>query len=334
MYHFHIFTKEEKETFLTDRPGETRMGKGVYCINEQKSTWPDEVKFVLIGAPEDIGVKANCGIGGAGTACIPFLKSFLNLQETAALSGKSFLLYGCLRREASVVPDPESSLETLRRQTEQIDEILFPEIQKVVAAGKIPIVIGGGHNNAYPLLKGASLAIGSPVNALNIDAHADFRAIEGRHSGNGFSYAFLEGYLKKYFALGLHEAYNSREMLQNMTESAGVEYIFWEDVFLRKKISWSAAITNAIKHASDGFFGTELDVDCIENVLSSAATPIGIQAREAMEALYQCGKNPQAIYLHIPEAVAQRADGLQNPFAGKLLSYLVQAFTKGVLERK
>jgi formiminoglutamase len=37
------------------------------------------------------------------------------------------------------------------------------------------------------------------VNAINFDAHSDFRILEGRHSGNGFSYAYEEGFLKKYF---------------------------------------------------------------------------------------------------------------------------------------
>jgi arginase family enzyme len=39
------------------------------------------------------------------------------------------------------------------------------------------------------------------INAINFDAHSDFRILEGRHSGNGFSYAYEEGFLKKYFVL-------------------------------------------------------------------------------------------------------------------------------------
>jgi hypothetical protein len=33
------------------------------------------------------------------------------------------------------------------------------------------------------------------VNAINFDAHSTF-ILEGRHSGNGFSYAYEEGFLK------------------------------------------------------------------------------------------------------------------------------------------
>ena len=52
------------------------------------------------------------------------------------------------------------------------------------------------------------------INILNIDAHADFRPLEGRHSGNGFSYAFREGFIKKYYAYGLHENYISNYFLK------------------------------------------------------------------------------------------------------------------------
>lgn len=335
MFHFHIISKGEKEKFLSYRAGETRLGQCIRCEEEivDDALSHPEIKFILVGAPEDTGVRANHGIGGADSSWVPFLKSFLNIQESNFLSGKNFLLYGCLRKYPELIPENKDSIDSLRKQTEAIDDILFPVIQKIIQAGKIPIVIGGGHNNAFPILKGASLANGLSVNALNIDAHADFRAIEGRHSGNGFSYAFMKGYLKKYFALGLHEAYNNMEMMQNIAESPDIDSIYWEDIFLRKKVNWFHSIQKAINHVSTNYFGTEMDVDCIENILSSATTPVGIQPREAMEALYLCGKNPNSIYLHIPEAVAQRTDGLQNPLAGKLLSYLVQGFAKGVLER-
>jgi formiminoglutamase len=61
-----------------------------------------------------------------------------------------------------------------------------------------PIIIGGGHNNSYGNIKGTALQR-KPVNAINFDAHSDFRILEGRHSGNGFSYAYEEAFLKNIF---------------------------------------------------------------------------------------------------------------------------------------
>ncbi|HET8573857.1 MAG TPA: formimidoylglutamase [Edaphocola sp.] len=337
MFQFRVISKEEKDNYLNIRPGETHIGEMITCASSEDEMedllQSETVRFVLVGLPEDIGVRANGGIGGAQTGWQPFLRAFLNIQETEFLSGRHFLLYGHLHNRLTPGSDAPADPETLRAATAGIDELVFPHIQKIVAAGKIPVVIGGGHNNAYPLLKGASLALKQPLNAINTDAHADFRAIEGRHSGNGFSYAFTEGYLKNYFALGLHEAYNNREMMQAMAAADGIDSIYWEDIFMRRKMSWEKAIEKALSHVSESFFGTELDTDSIAHTLSSAETPVGITEREAMRVLYACGQSPQAVYMHLPEAVARRADGQTNPLAGKLLSYLVQAFCKGVLER-
>lgn len=333
MFSFSTFSKQDVRRFLSVREGETHIGQAIHGFNDLQTFSHPEVRFVLIGLPEDVGIRANRGIGGAQTTWEPFLKSFLNIQDTNFLKGNQFLLYGQLQPETPDTTTTEEPLEELRKKTQELDDLVFPLIQKIVSAGKIPVVIGGGHNNAFPILKGASLALHQAMNALNIDAHADFRALEGRHSGNSFSYAFQEGYLKRYFALGLHEAYNSKEMMNSIAAHSDIKYCFYEDIFLRGKINWEAAVESAINHVSHSKFGVEMDTDCIENVLSSAQTPVGISAREAMKVLYLAGRNPNAACLHIPETVFHRADGLENPMAGKLLSYLVQAFTKGVLER-
>src|SRR5690606_1555107 len=80
----------------------------------------------------------------------------------------------------------------------QIDQVVTTVVQKIVAAGKIPVIIGGGHNNSYGNIKGASMEIKKPLNVLNIDAHTDLRTPDHRHSGNGFSFARKENYLGKY----------------------------------------------------------------------------------------------------------------------------------------
>jgi formiminoglutamase len=35
-----------------------------------------------------------------------------------------------------------------------------------------------GHNNSYGNIKGSALAKGKPINAINFDAHSDFRILE------------------------------------------------------------------------------------------------------------------------------------------------------------
>lgn len=124
-------------------------------------------KFVLLGIPEDIGVRANYGIAGASTAWQPALKALLNIQSTPSFKGDELLVLGHF--EFSEPAD--NSISGLQQKVAEIDDLVYPVVQKIVEAGKIPIVIGGGHNNAFPIMKGISKALNRPVDVLNIDAH-------------------------------------------------------------------------------------------------------------------------------------------------------------------
>ena len=322
-------------SLLTKREGETKLGE---TIDYAKFNWKKELvatsaKFVVLGIREDIGVRANLGIGGAHTNWAGFIKTFVNIQETSQLSGSNIFLLGQIDFNHWTDEGGETTVPALRKITASIDEMVYPIIQEIVAAGKIPIVIGGGHNYAYPIIKGTSMGKKTALNVVNLDAHSDFRIAEGRHSGNGFRYAYDEQYLIKYAMLGLHEAYNSNTIVTELNSNTDMLPLMWEDIFLREKYTWPSAIQAALNHVSQTKFGVELDIDSIERALSSAATPVGVSTQQAMQYLYQCGLAPNASYLHLPEAVSKRADGQQDFFTGKLLSYLVQAFVKGVLER-
>ena len=50
----------------------------------------------------------------------------------------------------------DEKLEAYRHAVNIIDDEVEHLIKIITAAGKIPIVIGGGHNNAYPLIKGSA----------------------------------------------------------------------------------------------------------------------------------------------------------------------------------
>ena len=87
-------------------------------------------------------------------------------------------------------------------------------LRNLFEAGLELVVIGGGHNNCYPIIRAAATHSGRrtlPLDVVNLDPHADCRNVaEGRHSGNGFSTAFGEGLIRKYFLCGYHNRYNSQ----------------------------------------------------------------------------------------------------------------------------
>ena len=226
--------------------------------------------------------------------------------------------------------NPEDRIEEYRKAVPIIDDAVSELIQRIVASGKTPIVVGGGHNNSYPIIKGTSLGLSSSsdvkgINCINLDAHIDYRLAEGRHSGNGFRYAKQEGYLMKYFALGIHENYIPNGILKDVNENIDVDFITFEDIFIRQKRTWQQALKDAGDFIGGERYGIELDLDSIANVSASAATPCGITSREALQYVAQMARHFEAAYIHICEGIASN----DNALVGKLISYLVTTFVKG-----
>ena len=219
-----------------------------------------------------------------------------------------------------------------------IDDEVEQLIHIITQNKKIPIVIGGGHNNSYPCIKGAAkgfykagLIPIAQINAINLDAHADFRPMEGRHSGNGFTYAEADGYLEKYCVVGLHENYLPQNVWMDMVNNPFIDCITYEDIFLHEKRNFLQAIGHATAFTDDTLCGIELDLDCIENTLSSATSPVGISINHARQYINLTSADCKVAYLHISEGAIQLSDGRSNASTGKLISYLVSDFVKGML---
>ena len=159
----------------------------------------------------------------------------------------------------------------------------------ITTHNKIPIAIGGGHNNAYPLIKGSAKGLCklglipmAQINCINVDAHTDYRPIEGRHSGNAFRYAEEDGFLEKYCVIGVHENYIPQNVWIDMVNNPFIDCITYEDIFIHGKRNFRQAITHAIEFTANNYVGIELDVDCIEHTLSSATSPVGIDRKSVV----------------------------------------------------
>jgi formiminoglutamase len=173
------------------------------------------------------------------------------------------------------------------------------------------------------------------VNVINCDPHADFRPLEGRHSGNGFSYAYREGFVDRYSLFCIHEQYNTSAVLMEMKEfNDRVHFSSYEDVFVRESQSFSTTLARNISFVKDNVCGVEIDLDAITNVPTSAKTSSGISPVQARQYVYQCGKNLNAGYFHIAEAAPILAHLKADNKTGKLIAYLISDFIKGVCDSK
>mgnify|MGYP001446329826 CR=1 FL=1 len=343
--HFKAYSKQDILALVKLRRFETKLGERVQVLMDPQS--PAEsikgltAKYVVLGIPEDIGVKANYGTGGTGTAWLSFMQSFLNVQSNDFLTGEDIAVIGhfdfgdiqyLIERNAH---DEEERVEAYRHAVNTIDEEVESLVKAIVSAGKIPIVVGGGHNNSYPLLKGAAKGLHQlqliplpQINCINLDAHTDYRPAEGRHSGNGFRYAEDDGFMQKYCIIGVHENYLPQNVWIDIVNNPFIDMITFEDIFIHEKRSFRQAVSHAISFTDDNYNGIELDLDCVENTLSSACTPSGISTVHARQYVNLCAAHAKPCYLHLCEGATRLTDGRSNESTGKLISYLVTDFVK------
>ena len=338
------FTVNDLAKVTNHRSGEIKFGEKMIVIPKgaDKITFlkESEAKYVLLGIPEDIGVRANYGRPGAASAWQSAIKSIANIQHNRFCKGSQIIVLGQIN-VAEEMRDVENldfndidDRSKLSQLVEKIDKEVSHIIFTIVKAGKTPIIIGGGHNNAYGNIKGSALAKGKPINAINFDAHSDFRILEGRHSGNGFSYAYEEGFLKKYFIFGLHENYTSKSVLDIIKKLEDrVRYNTYDSVNIRKEKEFNKEMIMALEFIKNDSFGIEIDLDAIPNIASSAMTISGFSVEELRQFVSFFGQHKNATYLHICEGAPDLDDSPNNHLIGKLIGYLVTDFIKANNEK-
>lgn len=343
--HLKFYDKQDILSLTNIRRFETKLGESVQCITDkhqlESSLKNSPARFVVFGIPEDIGVKGNYGIGGADSVWIPFLSSFLNIQSNDFLQGDEILLLGhfdfgdlkfVIEQNAHGY---EERIDAYRHAVHTIDDEVESLAKLITANNKIPIAIGGGHNNAYPLIKGtakglhkAELIPLAQINCINLDAHADFRPSEGRHSGNAFRYAEEDGYLQKYCIIGLHENYLPQNVWLDIANNPFIDFISFEDIFIHEKRNFTQAVAHATGYTEDTYTGIDIDLDCVEDTLASSLSPSGLSSLHARQFITFTAQDSKVAYLHICEGATHLADGRKQETTGKLISYLVSDFIK------
>ncbi|MBF6607333.1 MAG: formimidoylglutamase [Flavobacterium sp.] len=333
------FTSGDLAKATNHRSGEIKFGEKIQIVPKDADIAEFlqicTAKYVLFGIPEDIGVRANFGRPGTASAWASCIPSIANIQHNRFCKGGQLLILGHLDVEMEMQQVQELDFHNiddrfrLSQLVESIDKEVSHIIFHIVKAGKIPIVIGGGHNNAYGNIKGTALAKGKAINAINIDAHSDFRILEGRHSGNGFSYAYEEGFLKKYFVFGLHENYTSKNVLDIIKKMDGrVRFNTYDEIAIRGDKNFASELSAAVKFVGTDSFGIEIDLDSIPNIASSAMTISGFSVEQVRQFVNFFGKHENASYLHICEGAPDLDSDKKGHLIGKLIGYLVTDFLK------
>jgi formiminoglutamase len=178
------------------RPGEIRL-------NELVESWQGDAQSVtrgrpvLIGFPQDEGVRRNGGRGGATLAPREIRQWLYRLTAWDPQADVDLALL------------PPLDVGDIRQAgMEEMQNALAEVVAHVLRRGGVPVVLGGGHETAYGHYLGYVAAQRQPA-IINLDAHLDVRPlVDGKgHSGSPFRQALehpvqpLEG--RHYVCLGV-----------------------------------------------------------------------------------------------------------------------------------
>jgi formiminoglutamase len=341
MQQLKVYSKPDILAHTRIRRFETRIGEMIQQLTDansiEQSLQKSDARFVIVGVPENIGVKGNEGTGCTDAVWQPFLADFLNIQSNDFFDGSDVLLLGHLDFSELTnliegnAHDYDEKLQAYRHAVNSIDDAV-EQVTKLIASNKkIPVVIGGGHNNAYGCLKGAAKGLHkagtlplAQLNAINLDAYAEYRPAEGRHSGNAFRYAEDDGYLAKYCVVGLHESDLPQNSWLDIANNPFMDFVTYEDIFLHGKQSFVEAVQHAIDFTSDTLCGIELDMDSI----MYSASLIGVSPLNARQYIHLTATQSKPAYLHI--AQGDTLLSTSSIATGKLVGALVSDFIKAM----
>lgn len=307
-FHFISWPELGYQQFLSKRNGEERLWEKIVDVKQ--------AQFVILGIEESVGPRNNLGEAGAENGFKAFCAKFLNMQSTNTLVGDAVSFLGAVKSSDNNVIRPD--------MVEELDDFVTDVIDRFISPQQVLIVVGGGHNNAFSIISSKRKSLNCRLNVVNLDAHADYRALEARHSGNPFSYANDKGFMGKYFVLGLHHRYNNVATLNGLLREQHYFTFFEDYIDLSRSLYEDIDFVATELTASDLPFGIELDMDAIENMPSSALSPSGWSMMQARYYVRNLSRVQGCVYLHLPEAAPRNE--VEMVLVGKALSYLVSDF--------
>jgi formiminoglutamase len=309
-------------TDLPRRFDDPRLGEVVvFRSRDSEAVQPGQA--VLIGFPQDEGVRRNQGRPGAAFA-------------PDAIRGWLYrMTLGDPTRECDLASLPPLDAGNVRIlvDLEETQQALAEVVAGVLNQGGVPVVLGGGHETAYGVFLGY-VAAGRPVGIVNVDAHLDVRPLlDGRgHSGSPFRQALEHptAPLGRYVCLGAEPHVNCRAHWRYAQKRGCV--VRWRDE-LRPSLAHHVAVEGE-RMAGAGYavhVSVDADAVCIADVPGvSAPNPVGLAGAEVIAAARLAGAAFEISGLDLVE-INPRFD--RDGQSARWGAMLVWNFLVGLLDR-
>lgn len=279
----------EEAIFHGTDPEDPRFGDLLTPIDEIPAT--ASIVAVIVGIPQHIGVERNGGRPGAEEAPRAIRMAFTKLATSA--------VEHAIKSERLVICDA-GDIDTNGKTLEQIHDEQHDVVSSLLHAGCIPILLGGGHDTAWPTIRAMNY-VGEPFGVINIDAHADVRPLIDdvrSHSGSPFRQMLTEPSSAlapaSFLEFGLQQTSVSRSHL-DLIAQYGMHAVMLDHIRERGvRTAWDDALLLATQSASKLY--VSLDMDAV----ASAYAP-GVSAPAA------AGFTPEEVLHCVRAAATHRA---------------------------
>ena len=174
---FELTQRPDEALFFTrNDKNDPRMGE----IVRRDPKYYESSDIVILGCPQDEGVRRNNGRQGAATAPEKIREQFYKLTP-----------FNIRKR---IFDLGNVNIGTTLEETHETHQAV---VRQVLSDGKRLIVLGGGNDISYP--DGCAMAdVFGPENwiAVNVDSHLDVRISEERNSGTQYRQLLDDGRLR------------------------------------------------------------------------------------------------------------------------------------------
>lgn len=233
-----------------------------------------DLDVALLGVPMDLGItnRNGCRFGPRALRTIERVGPFHHVLK-------------CMPTSDLKVADIGDVPFRSRFNLEQSHEDIEAALSKVIAAGVVPLSVGGDHSMTLPILK--ALGRDRPVGMIHIDAHCDTAGpFDGSrfHHGGPFRQAVLDGVLdpERTIQIGIR---GSSDYLWEFSTESGMSVINAEQV---SQLGCGKIAEMARAKVGDGPVYLSFDIDSLDPAFApGTGTPEvgGLTTREVQEIL-------------------------------------------------
>jgi formiminoglutamase len=279
-----VATKRPDESLFYGRGDrlDPRMGE---VVRRDPDDYPDS-EIVLVGSPQDFGVRRNRGRPGARKGPEEIRRALYRFPVPGNVSE------GLVFDLGDVI---------IGKTLEETHETQFEIIRKIITDGKAAIILGGGNDISYPDCRALAEETADTL-VFNIDSHFDVRESDSSHSGTPYRQLLDEKAIdpRSFYELANKQVANSPEYRKYLDEAGVNVYPLRE---MRR--SGAAAMVRDILEQERGeaiFWGFDIDaVRSTDAPGASAPYPEGLTAEEINEIARVAGADRRSRVLEITE---------------------------------